>query len=147
MDHEEYLRRVKSYIKTPTKDMEKMLEDFCKLCTYVSGQYDKDESFLNLNKHLEDLEKGRKEAHRLFYMALPPSVFTIVSQHLKRCCYPTKGIARVIVCPPPLPVARTHGTFCADQSCVDVLGRETIRQGPCKLPRATEVFGTGLEGG
>lgn len=97
MDHEEYLRRVKSYIKTPTKDMEKMLEDFCKLCTYVSGQYDKDDSFLNLNKHLEDLEKGRKEAHRLFYMALPPSVFTIVSQHLKRCCYPTKGIARVIV--------------------------------------------------
>ncbi|KAJ4408247.1 Glucose-6-phosphate 1-dehydrogenase [Gnomoniopsis sp. IMI 355080] len=97
MDHEEYLKRVKSYIKTPTKDMEKMLEDFCKLCTYVSGQYDKDDSFLALNKHLEDLEKGRKEAHRLFYMALPPSVFTIVSQHLKRCCYPTKGIARVIV--------------------------------------------------
>lgn len=97
MDHEEYLKRVKAYIKTPTKDMEKMLEDFCKLCTYVSGQYDKDDSFLGLNKHLEDLEKGRKEAHRLFYMALPPSVFTIVSQHLKRCCYPTKGIARVIV--------------------------------------------------
>lgn len=97
MDHEEYLRRIKSYIKTPTKDMEKMLEDFTKLCTYVSGQYDRDDSFLGLNKHLEELEKGRKEAHRLFYMALPPSVFTIVSQHLKRCCYPTKGIARVIV--------------------------------------------------
>lgn len=97
MDHEEYLRRIKSYIKTPTKEMEQQLTDFCNLCTYVSGQYDKDESFDALNKHLEDLEKSKPEANRLFYMALPPSVFTIVSQHLKRCCYPTRGIARVIV--------------------------------------------------
>lgn len=97
MDHEEYLRRIKSYMKTPTKEIEQQLEDFCKLCTYISGQYDKDESFENLNKHLEELESGRPETHRLFYMALPPSVFTIVSQHLKRCCYPTKGIARVVV--------------------------------------------------
>lgn len=97
MDHEEYLKRVKSYIKTPTKDMEKQLAEFCEHCSYVSGQYDQDESFLNLNKHLEQLEDGRHETHRLFYMALPPSVFTIVSQHLKRCCYPPKGIARVIV--------------------------------------------------
>lgn len=97
MDHEEYLKRIKSYIKTPTKEVEQQLEEFSKICTYVSGQYDKDESFQALNKHLEELESGRSEAHRVFYMALPPSVFTIVSQHLKRCCYPTKGIARVIV--------------------------------------------------
>lgn len=97
MDHDEFLKRVKAYIKTPTKDIEKSLEDFLGICTYVSGQYDKDEPFLALNKHLEELEQGRKEAHRLFYMALPPSVFTIVSQHLKRCCYPKKGIARVVV--------------------------------------------------
>lgn len=97
MDHEEFLRRVKSYIKTPTKDIEQQLDEFCSICSYLSGQYDRDESFLQLNKHLEELEKGRKEAHRLFYMALPPSVFTIVSQHLKKCCYPTRGIARVIV--------------------------------------------------
>ena len=97
MDHEEYLKRVKSYIKTPTKDIEKQLEEFCSLCTYVSGQYDKDESFQGLDNHLKEIEKSRPEAHRLFYMALPPSVFAIVSQHLKRCCYPTKGIARVIV--------------------------------------------------
>lgn len=97
MDHEEYLRRIKSYIKTPTKEIEQQLADFCSICSYVSGQYDRDESFLALNRHLEDLERGKKAAHRLFYMALPPSVFTIVSQHLKRCCYPTRGIARVIV--------------------------------------------------
>jgi len=97
MEHDEYIRRIRSYIKTPTKDIEQQLDEFSNLCTYVSGQYDKDESFLQLNKHLEELEHGRKETHRLFYMALPPSVFTIVSQHLKKCCYPKNGVARVIV--------------------------------------------------
>lgn len=97
MDHEEYLKRVKSYIKTPTKDLEQQLEEFCGYCTYVSGQYDQDDSFINLEKHLQELEKGRSETHRVFYMALPPSVFIPVSQHLKRNNYPKKGIARVIV--------------------------------------------------
>jgi glucose-6-phosphate 1-dehydrogenase len=98
MDHEEYLKRVKSYIKTPTKELEKQLEEFCGFCTYISGQYDKDESFIELRKHLEELEQGRKETNRIFYMALPPSVFITVSQHLKRNCYPKNGISRVIVC-------------------------------------------------
>ena len=97
MDREEYLKRVKSYIKTPTKEMEEQLNEFCELCTYISGQYDQDDSFVNLRKHLEELEKGREETNRVFYMALPPSVFIPVSQHLKKICYPEKGIARVIV--------------------------------------------------
>lgn len=97
MDREEYLRRVKSSIKTPTKEMEEQLADFCNLCSYISGQYDQDESFVNLRKHLEELEKGREEHNRVFYMALPPSVFIPVSEHLKKHCYPDKGIARIIV--------------------------------------------------
>lgn len=97
MDHEEYLKRVRSYIKTPTKEIEEQLDCFCKLCSYVSGQYDQDDSFINLNKHLEEVEKGRKGQNRVFYMALPPSVFITVSEQLKRNCYPTNGIARIIV--------------------------------------------------
>jgi len=97
MDHAEYLRRVRSYIKVPTKEMEEQLDDFCTLCSYIPGQYDQDESFINLNKHLEDLEKGRKQQNRVFYMALPPSVFITVSEHLKKNCYPQNGIARIIV--------------------------------------------------
>jgi glucose-6-phosphate 1-dehydrogenase len=97
MDHDEYLKRVKSNIKTPTQEIEKQLEEFCGFCSYVSGQYDKDESFVELEKHLGELEQGRKETNRMFYMALPPSVFIPVSQHLKRNCYPKNGISRVIV--------------------------------------------------
>ncbi|KAI9660180.1 MAG: Glucose-6-phosphate 1-dehydrogenase [Trizodia sp. TS-e1964] len=97
MDHEEFLKRVKSYMKTPTKDLEEQLADFCNLCTYISGQYDQDGDFANLEKHLVELEKGRKKQNRVFYMALPPTVFTSVSEHLKKQCYPQNGIARIIV--------------------------------------------------
>jgi len=122
MDHEEYLKRVKSYIKTPTKELEKQLEEFCGFCTYVSGQYDQDDSFIQLEKHMQEIEQGRKETNRIFYMALPPSVFITVSQHLKRNCYPKGGIARVIVshlhAPRPFYAANRRYT-----------GREAIRQG------------------
>ena len=97
MDHTEYLKRVKSYIKTPTKDVEEQLEQFCSICTYIAGQYDQDAPFQELNEALEDIEKDRKAGNRVFYMALPPSVFITVSQHLKRNCYPKNGIARVII--------------------------------------------------
>ncbi|KAF7714227.1 Glucose-6-phosphate 1-dehydrogenase [Penicillium ucsense] len=99
MDHDEYLKRVRSYIKVPTKEIEEQLDQFCQLCTYVSGQYDQDDSFINLNKHLEQIEKDRqaKTHNRVFYMALPPSVFTTVSEQLKRNCYPKSGLARIIV--------------------------------------------------
>ena len=98
MDHAEYIKRVKSNIKTPNKDMEDQLAKFVEICTYVSGQYDEDDSFVNLRKHLEELEGDRKENNRIFYMALPPSVFIPVSQHLKKICYPKNGITRIIVC-------------------------------------------------
>jgi glucose-6-phosphate 1-dehydrogenase len=97
MDHEEYLKRVKSYIKTPTKEMEEQLESFTKMCSYISGQYDEDSSFVKLEEHLQGLETGRTEHNRIFYMALPPSVFITVSQHIKKNCYPRNGIARIIV--------------------------------------------------
>lgn len=97
MDREEFLKRVKSSIKTPTKEIEGQLKEFLEICTYVSGQYDQDESFVQLREHLEDLEKGKKEHNRVFYMALPPSVFTVVSQKLKKNCYPKSGISRIIV--------------------------------------------------
>ncbi|KAI5290347.1 Glucose-6-phosphate 1-dehydrogenase [Ascosphaera aggregata] len=97
MDQSEYLRRVRSYIKVPTREIEEQLNAFCNICTYYAGQYDKDESFQGLEKHLERVEKGQKRQNRVFYMALPPTVFITVSQHLKRNNYPKNGVARVFV--------------------------------------------------
>jgi glucose-6-phosphate 1-dehydrogenase len=97
MDRKEFLSRLRSNIKTPTKELEQQLEDFESLCTYISGQYDQDESFEVLERHLEEIEKDRPQQNRVFYMALPPSVFIPVSQHSKKINYPKNGIARLIV--------------------------------------------------
>jgi glucose-6-phosphate 1-dehydrogenase len=79
------------------KEMEEQLEEFCKLCTYVSGQYTSDEDFIKLREHCEEREHQQEEQNRVFYMALPPSAFQDVSEHAKRNVYPKKGIARLIV--------------------------------------------------
>lgn len=100
MDREEFLKRVRSYIKVPTKETEELLDSFCEHCTYIAGKYDEDEPFKVLNRHLEDLEHGRDAQNRVFYMALPPSVFVTVSEHLKKNCYPKHGVARIIVSSP-----------------------------------------------
>lgn len=139
MDHEEFLKRVKSYIKTPTKDMEQQLQEFCDVCTYVSGQYDKDESFIELRKHLEELEKGRKESNRVFYMALPPSVFTTVSQHLKKNCYPKTGIARIIVSPRSISAKPLYSHY--------AIGREAIWKGSCQFSGVAKGSGAKLDRG
>nr|CAA58825.1 unnamed protein product [Aspergillus nidulans] len=96
MDHNEYLKRVDT-LRPRQRKIEEQLNSFCELCTYISGQYDQDDSFKNLAKHLEEIEKNQKEQNRVFYMALPPSVFITVSEQLKRNCYPKNGVARIIV--------------------------------------------------
>ena len=97
MEHDEFLQRVTSNIKAPNKDLEAKVNEFRGICSYLSGQYDEDDSYAELRKHIESYEQGREETNRLFYMALPPGVFIPVSQRLKKLCYPKKGVARIIV--------------------------------------------------
>lgn len=102
MDEAEYHKRITSYIKTPENDTEfpAKLDEFKKLSTYISGGYEDSPSFQNLNKHLEHLESSyaSKERNRVFYLALPPSVFIPVAKHLKEECYvPGNGKNRIIV--------------------------------------------------
>ncbi|ODV90392.1 hypothetical protein CANCADRAFT_106049 [Tortispora caseinolytica NRRL Y-17796] len=96
MTLEEYRKRISSYIKIVTKPMEKQLEKFLELCTYVSGPYDEDSGYKELANHLNSIE-GTTPFDRLFYMALPPNVFVEVSSHTKRLCYPQNGRAKLIV--------------------------------------------------
>lgn len=100
-DPQEYHKRAASYIKAPIPAMKKKLEEFLKICTYVSGQYDDDESFQGLEKELVKIESAYTEKNepknRVFYMALPPSVFTVVAAHLKKNNYSEGAINRIIV--------------------------------------------------
>ena len=101
MDDAEYHKRITSYLKVADDDSEGQvkIDEFKKFCTYVSGGYEDGPSFANLNKYLLEIESKWQgnEAHRLFYFALPPSVFIPVGQHLKEQCYSTKGKNRIIV--------------------------------------------------
>ena len=65
------------------KDSEKQkLDEFFKVNEYIAGGYDKPDGFAKLNKAIE--EKG--SCNRIFYLALPPSVYESVTLNLKAVC-------------------------------------------------------------
>ena len=105
MDETEFHKRQTGHLSAPKDDKELAdkfdsdVEAFKKISTYVAGQYDGDEGFQELRKHLEELEGKRPgdKCNRVFYMALPPSVFTVVAAGLKRNVYAEKGINRIII--------------------------------------------------
>lgn len=102
MDEAEFHKRLTSHLKAPTDEDAKKVEEFKEISSYVSGQYDTDDGFIELRKHIEELEKGPVseglKRDRLFYLALPPSVFGQVAAHLKHNVYPGKeGTARIII--------------------------------------------------
>ncbi|GAA5893840.1 hypothetical protein JCM6882_003108 [Rhodosporidiobolus microsporus] len=101
MDKEEYHKRVAQYIKTPIPALKKKLEEFLEICTYVSGQYDQDQGFEDLEKEIKKCEESYKDQqaakNRVFYMALPPSVFTVVAANFRKHNYSEGGINRIIV--------------------------------------------------
>ncbi|XP_031421522.1 glucose-6-phosphate 1-dehydrogenase isoform X2 [Clupea harengus] len=72
------------------------VDAFFKRNFYVSGKYDDDASFTKLHEYLLGLPSG-SEANRLFYLALPPSVYHNVTKNIRNHCMATKGWNRVIV--------------------------------------------------
>lgn len=105
MDEAEFHKRQTKYLSPPKDDDElakkfdENVERFKKISSYVAGPYDEDSGFQNLLKHVEELEKGREgtQANRVFYMALPPSVFTVVAKGLKKNVYSKEGSNRIII--------------------------------------------------
>ncbi|KAJ8660674.1 glucose-6-phosphate dehydrogenase [Lichtheimia ornata] len=98
LDRDEYVKRITAHLKDASEeDKNKFLE----VTDYVSGQYDQDDSWKSLNEHLDKLEekRGLKEGrrNRVFYMALPPSVFVTVARGLRKFVYTDKGHNRIVV--------------------------------------------------
>ncbi|KAJ8679071.1 hypothetical protein QAD02_014858 [Eretmocerus hayati] len=76
---------------------EERYEEFWKLNYYVAGSYDAEADFVELNRRIESLEVGQPRANRLFYLALPPSVFEAVTVHIRHTCMAQKGWTRIII--------------------------------------------------
>ncbi|KAJ4827329.1 Glucose-6-phosphate 1-dehydrogenase 6, cytoplasmic [Turnera subulata] len=88
---EELRNRIKGYLdknaaNEPSEDVLKFLQ----LIKYVSGSYDNEEGFKLLDKAISEHEESKKSAEgssrRLFYLALPPSVYPPVCRMIKKCC-------------------------------------------------------------
>lgn len=97
MTHDDFLSIIKSPIKLESPRFAEQLEQFCQRCSYVSGHEGGEKSFNALQKRLEELGAGKKEQNRLFYMALPPSIFTSMQEGLRKHCYSERGVSRIII--------------------------------------------------
>lgn len=61
------------------------VENFWKANIYVAGSYDTRRDFELLNQEIGKLEKNAA-ANRIFYLALPPSVFESVTTNIRNAC-------------------------------------------------------------
>ncbi|CAL8115564.1 unnamed protein product [Orchesella dallaii] len=77
-------------------DEKEMYEKFWELNEYVAGSYDGRRDFELLNQEIAKKEKNMS-ANRLFYLALPPSVFEPCTTNIRNTCMATRGWTRVII--------------------------------------------------
>ncbi|XP_068599618.1 glucose-6-phosphate 1-dehydrogenase-like [Brachionichthys hirsutus] len=83
------------YLKVTDTETERLATFFSRN-TYISGSYEGERSFSELDAHVLSLPGGAG-ANRLFYLALPPTVYHSVTTNIKQCCMSKKGWSRVIV--------------------------------------------------
>ncbi|KAI8336534.1 glucose-6-phosphate 1-dehydrogenase [Chlamydoabsidia padenii] len=103
LSHDDYLDRVTHYIKLnkdKATEEQALLDKFKQLLYYQAGSYDQDDSYKELDHFIKTkvestMESGQR--NRVFYMALPPSVFVPVARGLRRNTYSTEGINRIVV--------------------------------------------------
>jgi glucose-6-phosphate 1-dehydrogenase len=82
LDDAAFRKRIAEHLTcryVPGESCAARMEEFLARCTYVSGRYASRESFLNLYQHLARVPHV-KEENRLYYLAIPPSVFVDVAR-------------------------------------------------------------------
>lgn len=84
------------YMKAADTEAER-LSTFFSRNTYISGKYADESSFSKLNTHILSLPGG-PEANRLFYLALPPTVYHDVTKNIRHCCMSTKSVHTLLLC-------------------------------------------------
>lgn len=101
MTIEAYHDRITHFIKIKDETIKQQLDKFKSMTTYQSGQYDQDESWQTLDTTIHQSEEQRGispgKRNRVFYMALPPSLFVPVAKGLKKNVYAKEGLTRLVV--------------------------------------------------
>jgi glucose-6-phosphate 1-dehydrogenase len=94
MTDTELRNRIRGYLKTdrtdPLVDPATVVNQFLNLVTYISGPYDEESGYIKLSEQIashEDNKCGTTcSTRRLFYLALPPSVYPLVSRMVWKHC-------------------------------------------------------------
>ncbi|XP_045147071.1 glucose-6-phosphate 1-dehydrogenase-like [Echinops telfairi] len=79
-----------------TLEEKRKLEEFFAHNSYVTGHYDNPASYQRLHSHMNALHHGSKANH-LFYLALPPTVYEVVTKHISETCMSPTGWNRVVM--------------------------------------------------
>ncbi|CAF1300617.1 unnamed protein product [Rotaria sp. Silwood1] len=83
---EKIFENASKYMKIP-EDERETYEKFVHINFYVVGSYDNGKDFENLNVEANKLSK-QDSAHRIFYLALPPSIYESVTELISKHCRP-----------------------------------------------------------
>lgn len=81
-----------------TDEESERLSAFYSKNSYLRGRYDDNSSFAQLNAHLSSLPGGG-DANRLFYLALPPTVYHHVSTNIQAHCMSHKSVSVTLTSP------------------------------------------------
>ena len=88
---------LRSKVKPNLKGEPEVVEEFLKTLSYTAGPYDEAEGFQQLTKKLKDHEEKHSNlpVGRLFYLALPPSVYPQVVYTLLLCSTTAEACKRL----------------------------------------------------
>jgi glucose-6-phosphate 1-dehydrogenase len=101
----------------PGESCAERMDEFLGRCHYVAGDYASPDAFLDLYGRMAGLEPG-PATRRMFYLAIPPSVFMDVARSL--------GASGMVSCDPDRPWSRVviEKPFGRDRESSDRLARE-----------------------
>ncbi|KAG2233113.1 hypothetical protein INT48_005857 [Thamnidium elegans] len=101
MDRTEFYGRIEPHLKSKQDDPKKSVQEFLSMCHYVPGQYDDEKCWEELDQYVSGLENERglkdEQKNRIFYMALPPSVFVSVADGLRKHVYSKTASTSIII--------------------------------------------------
>ncbi|MEI6563836.1 MAG: glucose-6-phosphate dehydrogenase [bacterium] len=102
-DHETFRKKVAENLTcryVPGESCADRTDEFLKRCYYCPGQYSSRDSFLDLFQVMQEVE-GKGVVNRIFYMAIPPSLFQEVAAALGDAglvaCEGDEGWTRLVV--------------------------------------------------
>jgi len=101
MTREAFIERLLQYLSCRTVDKEACkahVREFIARCHYVCGHYDHEDDFARLHTEIRCIEPPVSgPAHRLFYLAVPPTVFAQAAASLAKWARSATGWNRLIL--------------------------------------------------